>query len=74
MDKMNVKLTSKFMRCIVSKLISRAIYKKLGYKVDIELKELDIRSIDGDTTIQTNVELKLNSSEFRNIMEDIGAN
>ena len=74
MDKMNVKLTSRFMRTIVSKLISRAIYKKLGYKVDIELKELDIRSINGDTTIQTNVELNLDSNEFRKIMEDIGAN
>ena len=74
MDKMNVKLTSKFMRTIVSKLISRAIYKKLGYKVDIELKELDIRSINGDTTIQTNVELNLDGNEFRKIMSDIGAN
>ena len=72
MDEMNVKLSTRFMRGIVSKLISKAIYKKIGYKVDIQLHELDIKVIDGETKILTNVEVKVNSDEFMKIMKTIG--
>ena len=72
MDEMKVKLTTKFMRNIVSKLISKAIYKKTGYKVDVHLNDLDVSIIDGETNINTNVEVKLNSNEFTKIMKSIG--
>jgi hypothetical protein len=71
MDEMKVKLSTKFIRNMVSKLIARAIYKKYGYKIDIQLNDLDISVIDGDTKIATNVELKVNSKEFMNIMKAI---
>lgn len=71
MDEMKVKLSTKFMRNMVSKLIARAIYKKYGYRVDIQLNDLDISVIDGETKISTNVELKVNSKEFMNIMKAI---
>lgn len=73
MDEMNMKLSTKFMRGIVSKLISKAIYKKIGYKVDIQLNDLDISVIDGETKILTNVEVRVNSNEFMKIMKTIGA-
>ena len=61
------------MRNMVSKLISKAIYKKLGYRVDIQLNKLDVSVIDGETSINTNVEIKLNSNEFTKIMRSIGS-
>ena len=72
MDEMKVKLSTKFMRNVVSKLLAKAIYKKYGYKVNIQLNDLDVSVIDGETSINTNVEIKLNSSEFMKIMKDIG--
>lgn len=72
MDEMKLKLSTKFMRNIVAKLLTRMIYKKTGYKVDIYLNELDINVIDGETHISTNVEAKLSSSEFVKIMKNIG--
>lgn len=72
MDEMKVRLGTKFMRNIVSKLIARAIYKKYGYKVDIQLNDLDISVIDGETSVSTNVEVKLNSNEFMKIIRSIG--
>lgn len=72
MDEMKVKLSTKFMKNIVSKLIARTIYKKTGYKVDIQLDDLDIWSINGDTTIKVNVEARLKSDEFNKIMNSIG--
>ena len=72
MDELKLKLSTRFMRNIVGKLISKAIYKKYGYKVNIQLNELDIRVLDGDTKISTNVEVNVNSKEFVKIMKDIG--
>lgn len=73
MDEMKLKLSTKFMRGMVAKLITRFIYKKYGYKVNIQLNDLDISVIDGETSINTNVEIKLDSKEFMNIMKTIGS-
>lgn len=72
MDEMKLKLTTGFMRNIVSKLLARYIYKKTGYKVDIKLNDLDIKYVDGETELKTNVEVKLNSKEFTKIIKSIG--
>jgi hypothetical protein len=71
MDEMKLKLSTRFMKNMVSKLISKMIYKKLGYKVNIQLKELDVSIIDGETHINTDVELKLESSEFMKIVKSL---
>lgn len=73
MDEMKIKLSTKFMRNIVSKLIARTIYKKYGYKIDVQLNDLDVSVIDGETKVAANVEVKLDSKEFMNIMKTIGA-
>lgn len=72
MDELKLRLSTKFMRNIASKLIAKLIYKKYGYKVNVQLNDLDISVVDGETSINTNVEIKLNSSEFMKIMKDIG--
>ena len=72
MDEMKLKLSTKFMRNMVSKLIAKAIYKKYGYKVDIQLNDLDVSIINGETSISTNVEVKLDNGEFTKIIKSIG--
>ena len=71
MDEMRIKLSTSFMRGIVSKLIARSIYKKYGYKVNIKLEDLDVWVIDGDTTVKLNVEAKPKSEDFKRIMKTI---
>lgn len=73
MDEMKLKLTTKFMRGLVAKLIAKFIYKKLGYKINIQLNDLDVSVLDGETSISTNVEIKMDSKEFMNLMKSIGA-
>jgi hypothetical protein len=72
MDELKVRLSTKFMRTIVAKLLAKFIYNKYGYKVDIQLNELDISVVDGDTKISTNVEVKLESKEFVKIVKSVG--
>lgn len=71
MDEMRVKISTKFMRNVVSKLLAKIICKKYGYKVNIQLNEFDAWMIDGDTIIKLNVEAKLKSAEFNKIMKSI---
>ena len=71
MDEMRVKLKTNFMRNIVAKLLARIIYKKFGYKVNIQLNDVDFWSIDGDTTIKLNVEARMKSDEFNKLMKTI---
>jgi hypothetical protein len=72
MDELKMRLTTKFMRNLVSKLIARTIYKKYGYKIDIQLNDLDVSIIDGETKLSTNVEVKLDSKEFMKIVKSMG--
>lgn len=72
MDEMKLKLRTRFMRNIVAKLVSKAIEKKLGYKVKIQLNDLDVDIVDGETKISTSLELKVNSQEFKKIIKTIG--
>lgn len=71
MDELKMKLSTKFMRGIIAKLIAKFIYKKYGYKVNIQLNDLEINVIDGDTDIHANVEVKMNSKEFMDVMKSI---
>ena len=71
MDELRVKLSTRFMRGIVARLIAKSIRKKYGYKIDIQLHDLDVWSMDGDTTIKLNTEVRMNSNEFKKIMKDI---
>lgn len=71
MDEMKIRLSTRFMKSMASKLIAKAIYKKYGYKVKIRIDDLDISMINGDTTIKANVEANLSSDEFMKLMKGI---
>ena len=71
MDEMKLSLSTKFMRGILAKLITRKIKKKYGYKIDIYFSEIDLDMIDGQTHLHVNVDMDLNSDEFKKIMKAI---
>lgn len=72
MDEMKIKLSTKFMRNIVAKLIAKFIEMKTGYKVDIQLNDLNVSFIDGDTKVSTNVEVTMDSKEFGKVIKTLG--
>ena len=69
MDEMKLKLSTKFMKGVVSKLIAKALYKKLGYKVDIQLNDINVEFIDGETSIHADVDLRLDKEEFTKLIK-----
>lgn len=71
MDLLKIKLSTKFMKGLVAKIISKRIYKQLGYKIDIQLNDVQIDIVDGDVQIHLDVDGKMNKTEFSRIMERI---
>ena len=72
MDEMKLKLSTKFMRNLIAKLISKVIYAKFGYKIDILINDLAVNFIDGETKVSTNVEVKMGKDEFTKIIKNVG--
>ena len=71
MDSMKLSLTTKFMRGLLAKLLSRHIKKKYGYKIDINFSEIELDMVDGQTHAHVNVDLELSSDEFKKLMNTI---
>ena len=71
MDEMKLNLGSKFMRRLVSKLISKYLSKTLGYKVRIDLNKLNVNFDDGDTIIKTDLELRMDKHEFKKLISKV---
>ena len=71
MDLLKIKLSTKFMKGLVAKIISKRIYKQLGYKIVIQLNDVQIDVVDGDVQIHLDVDGKMNKTEFSRIMERI---
>ena len=72
MDMFMLKLSTKFTKGIVAKIISRNVYKKLGYKVDIQLNDVRIDTVNGDVKLHIDADAKMNKTEFDRLMEKLG--
>lgn len=70
MDELRVK--TKLMRGILSKLIERLIRKKTGYKVKVKLNDIDVTIDDNIAHIHLNVDGDINVEEFKAISRIIG--
>lgn len=69
---MLIKLRTKFMRKVVSKLIGKAIQSKTGYKVNIQFNNLEASFNEGEITINANLEAKMDKQEFMKILKSEG--
>ena len=66
-----IRLRSGFLKKVLGSIVSNAIYKKIGYRIDVHIDKLDIDHNDGETSISTGIDLKLNSTEFLKIMKTL---
>ena len=71
MDELKLNLSSKFMRGIVTKLIAKAIYKKTGYKIEVELNSINVEVINGKAHIHADVDVEIDNEELMKIVKTI---
>ena len=64
MDELKMNLSTKWLKDIVTKLISKVVSEKLGYKVCVELSEVHIT-----TTENNELRLHLNGSAVMDMAE-----
>ena len=72
MDILMLKLSTKFMKGIIAKLISKAIHNKHGFKIDIQFNELQLENHGGKIHIHANVDGEIEESEFKKIIKSAG--
>lgn len=71
MDELKLMLNTKFMRNIVTKILAKAIYKKTGYHVDIQLNEIIAETSNGKIKLHMNIDTEMHSEDFANILKTI---
>lgn len=67
-----VKIKTKLMKNILSRLISTLIRKKTGYKVKVQLNDIDVVINDSTAHIHLDVDGDINIDEFKKISQIIG--
>lgn len=69
MDELKMKLSTKFMRNLLAGYVSRALYKKLGYEIGVDIEEVSIETVDGKVKVHLNVDAAVNNDEFMRIVK-----
>lgn len=72
MDELKLKLSTKFMRGIVAKLVSKTIFKKFGYNIDVQINEIEIKTEDGMIRLHASVDAKTSNDDFKDIVKSLG--
>lgn len=72
MDELKLSLSNGFMKGVVTKILSKMIYKKLGYKIDIQLNDIKIVSDDGAVHVHADIDGHIDKEEFMKIIKSVG--
>lgn len=67
-----VRIKTKLMRGILSKLIEALIRKKTGYKVKVKLNDIDVVINESTAHIHLDIDGYINVDEFKKISQIIG--
>lgn len=69
MDELKLALSTRFMKSIVTKILAKAIYKKTGYQMNIQLNEIKAETCDGKVRIHMDVDAEMNSGDLMSILK-----
>ena len=67
-----MKIESKFITGIVSKIAKKVVRDKLGYNIDIQLNGLRTTVIDDKTHVHLDVDFELTKEELNKLLKSIG--
>ena len=64
MDELKLKLSTNFMKGMIAKVISKAIFKKVGVKPDIQLNEIEVEMKDGKLRVHISMDGEMDEKSF----------
>lgn len=68
-----LKIKTKFIQNILSKIIETLIQKKTGYKIKIQLKDIDMTITEDNAHISLNAEADMSINELKRVTKIIEA-
>lgn len=71
MDYLKLNLGPAFLRSMIARIIGKAIKKKLGCDIDILIKEIQITSENGRTSIHLDLDAELSNEELTKLIKSI---
>lgn len=69
MDLLKFRVSTKFMKGFVAKFVSKKIYEKLGCKIDIQFRNIEVDTINGDVIIHVDADGRISKTEFERLLE-----
>lgn len=71
MDYLKLNLGPAFLRSMIARIIGKAIKKKLGCDIDILIKEIQVTSENGRTSVHLNLDAELSNEELTKLIKSI---
>ena len=72
MDELKLKLSTKFMRGFLAKIVKKTIFKKFGYEIDIQINEIEVTTHDGKVYLHLNADAEASDEDFKKIIKSTG--
>lgn len=69
---MKLKLSTGLMRNVVTRVISKAVYEKLGYKITVEINEIGLTDSEGKVRLHLDANADMDNSEFMRLLKAVG--
>lgn len=72
MDELKLKLSTRVMRGLVAKLLAKLIFKKTGYEVNIQLREIEVSNAEGKVRLHIDADADMSCDDFTKLIKSIG--
>jgi predicted transport protein len=72
MDELKLKLSTKFMKGIISKFIAKTLFKKFGCNVDVLINEIEVKAENGKIHLHMDVDGEVDNDGFVKIIKNVG--
>lgn len=72
MDELKLVFATKWMRGIVTRIIKKAIFKKTGYEVDVQINKIIVETNEGKVSLKLDAEANMNKDDFVGLIKQIG--
>lgn len=72
MDELKLVISTKFMRNLITKLLGKAIRKKTGYQIDIQINAIEAETHDGKVRLRVDANAEMNSEDLMNALKTAG--
>lgn len=69
MDELKLALHTRFMKNIVTKLLAKAIFKKTGYEVNIQINKIEAEVFDGKINLHVDANAEMNSDDLVQVLK-----